>query len=723
MALSDYTLTTQLSSHSHHEVWRASHDVRGGEYTIRLVPRPDNMQERQAFLDRLQQLQSIRHLGLCEISEVGEADSRIYIVSPYYYGGDLAAALARGLSIADVRHIISELCDALHVLHMHGFVHGDVKPANVVFEVTGRVVLIDGAYLDSPTATRSFSPGYSAPELARGGSLQPACDVFSLGAMIVRVLHGELPWRASTDQSIRTRGASDSLPPLGPQYAMFSSFLESTTAFDPAARLSSMLQVKSALNTIGASGELTTVAVKSDLIETQEIRDVLPPLQMGESALGRNVEHFDRRSVVSWTAVAVIALAGVVAVFNGLYHISTVQRLLADAGIFDNPALVEARLNAQGLSVDPMQNLQSIVAAYQVVLTFDPKDESAIEGIAAARTKWEREFEMSLQLNDLAVAQNRLNELRAIYPDDIKTLSMFDELQVRRHALRLTSDTVALLNVSGPDDSASAEMALHAFREVLRLYPASAAAMGALDDLASHFTDLAANEVENENIQAAMNALNNARLANPAYQDLAVVREKIQRATTVRDEIEARLAEARILRQTNKLIDPPDRNAAVLYHSVLTTDPDNTEALNGLGELSALVVNQFHSHLEAREFSAVRNLIDRAKTVGLYPASLMHMETALDAELANISEAASLVVQAQQQLTDGFITEPADRNAVTLLLNARKLDATNSHINELLAQCVNRLAAVAADANTYGLDDVAATYASLAAQLEADAGI
>ena len=387
----------------------------------------------------------------------------------------------------------------------------------------------------------------------------------------------------------------------------------------------------------------------------------------------------------------------------------------------ENAALVEARLNAEALVADPNQNLPSIVAAYEAVLVIEPEDEDAIEAINSARISWEDDFAAALTQNDLNIAQNRLDDLLEIFPDDSRLQTMFDELQTRRYALQLQTDTLALLRVNAHQPEASAEIALGQFREVIRLYPASIVAASELDKLAAHFSAVATREIELGNLQAAMDSLSKAGLANSSYFELATVRERIQRAATLQEEIADRLAEASDLSRAGQLIDPPQRNAAMLFHSVLTTDPDNEIALRGLAAVSNLVVAQFDEHLQSREFGEIRHIIERAKTVGLYPASIMQMESSLASELDNISEAADFVVLAERLIADGYITEPSNNNALVALRNARQLDASNARISELFTECVARLSAVASDARTFGLDDVATTYSTLAAQVAMDA--
>ncbi len=721
MEIPGYQLIQRIEARTDYELHLATNDEQLGHFVVRVQTFNGDQEDQHAYVEALESIRDIRHPNLCEIVEIGQIGSSVYVVTPYYPGGTLSDILASGLSMARLLRIATSMCDALKVLHARDQAHGDIKPSNVVFDNMGSPVLIDYACLQPQFPKRQFTPGYSAPEIAHGEAPTATCDIFSLGVLLYRILNGELPWLVVDTEEPTTRSASDPLPSLGPQHAAFQDLIERMVAYEPQERMQDIEQVKLMLESIESAGDLNTVAVKSDLISTEEITAVLPRFPEASDSSSERSRARRRASVVHLTVLYSVCLVGLWSMAVGLYEIPATKRMLADIGVLENAALVEARLNAEALVADPNQNLQSIVAAYEAVLVIEPEDGDAIAAINTARSRWEDDFSTALTQNDLSVAQNRLDDLLEIFPDDGRLQPMFDELQTRRHALRLQSDTLALLRVTDQAPEASAEMALGAFREVIRLYPASVEAARELDKLAAHFSAEATREIDFGNLQAAMDSLSKAGLANPSYGELATVREKIRRAATLQEEIETRLAQASDLQNEGRLIDPPQRNAATLFHSVLTTDPDNEVALRGLSDVSNLVVVEFDEYLRVRDFGEIRHVIERAKTVGLYPGSIIHMESSLAQELDKISEAADFVVLAERLIADGYITEPTDNNALIALRKARSLDAANVRVGELFAECVTRLSAVASDARTFGLESVATTYSTLAAQVAVDA--
>ena len=124
-----------------------------------------------------------------------------WLVMEYLPSRSLAAVLAEEgpLPPAEVARIGAQIADALSAVHEAGIVHGDVKPGNVLLTADGVAKITDfgvsRATWDT-TATGSNTvagtPGYFAPEVARGQDPTPASDVFSLGATLYAAVENEL---------------------------------------------------------------------------------------------------------------------------------------------------------------------------------------------------------------------------------------------------------------------------------------------------------------------------------------------------------------------------------------------------------------------------------------------------------------------------------------------------------------------------------------------------
>jgi eukaryotic-like serine/threonine-protein kinase len=100
----------------------------------------------------------------------------------------------RRVGPADVAMLGMQLSSGLGYLHDAGWLHLDVKPANVVASA-GRAVLIDLS-LAVPVGTRGGGGtfDYLSPEQARGDTLTEAADVWGLGATLHAVMAGRPPY-------------------------------------------------------------------------------------------------------------------------------------------------------------------------------------------------------------------------------------------------------------------------------------------------------------------------------------------------------------------------------------------------------------------------------------------------------------------------------------------------------------------------------------------------
>ncbi|MBP7678621.1 MAG: protein kinase [Thermoanaerobaculia bacterium] len=146
----------------------------------------------------------LEHPNVLPIYGFGVEDGVAYIEMPYLSGGTLGSRLDAGPppSPETVCEWVEALAPALDAAHARGIIHRDIKAVNVLFDQSGRIVLGDFGLAKNvadrsgltATGTLMGTPMYLSPEQARGQSLTPASDQFSLGVLAYRMLAGQLPW-------------------------------------------------------------------------------------------------------------------------------------------------------------------------------------------------------------------------------------------------------------------------------------------------------------------------------------------------------------------------------------------------------------------------------------------------------------------------------------------------------------------------------------------------
>ncbi|HYF40622.1 MAG TPA: serine/threonine-protein kinase, partial [Gemmatimonadales bacterium] len=164
----------------------------------KLIPRFQQEAKTAARLD---------HPNIIPIYRVESEAGLVYFVMKYVTGHSLDQFLDKGpVSFDTARRILREAALALGHAHQRGIVHRDVKPANIMLEADGRVMLTDfgiSKALDGGTALTGTgaiigTPHYMAPEQAKGLEVDGRADQYSLGVVGHHLLTGKQPFDGSS---------------------------------------------------------------------------------------------------------------------------------------------------------------------------------------------------------------------------------------------------------------------------------------------------------------------------------------------------------------------------------------------------------------------------------------------------------------------------------------------------------------------------------------------
>ena len=170
----------------------------------------DSQQTLVRFRREAEAAASLDHPNILPIYEVSESDDGLPFFSMKFAAGGSLQDAARALR-KDPRRIITlmaKVTRAVQYAHLHGILHRDLKPGNILLDGRGEPLVSDfglAKWLDtSSDLTRTLmifgTPGYIAPEQAKGAakSLTPAADIYSLGAVLFDLLPAERHSSANT---------------------------------------------------------------------------------------------------------------------------------------------------------------------------------------------------------------------------------------------------------------------------------------------------------------------------------------------------------------------------------------------------------------------------------------------------------------------------------------------------------------------------------------------
>jgi WD40 repeat protein/tRNA A-37 threonylcarbamoyl transferase component Bud32 len=205
-----YRLMDRVGEGAHAEVFRATDPVLSREVAIKISRWPivEGSDAAKRFLREAESIAQLQHPGIVSVYEFGRQDDRLFIVEELLTDGTLDERLRHGpVEPAKAVGWMREICNAVDYAHQCGVIHRDLKPANVLVDRHGRLRVGDfglaakreGNLRLTHDGDMLGTPAYMAPEqVEAAGNIQPATDVYALGAILYQMLTGSLPFSGPT---------------------------------------------------------------------------------------------------------------------------------------------------------------------------------------------------------------------------------------------------------------------------------------------------------------------------------------------------------------------------------------------------------------------------------------------------------------------------------------------------------------------------------------------
>lgn len=206
--LGNWELVALLGAGRFCQVFRArplASDDSAANYAVKVLsetwaadPRGLELLSREAHVGR-----KVSHPHLLPILASSLREAPYFLVMPCLEGETLARRLARGrLQAPQALWIARQIAEALGALEAEGWLHGDLKPANIMLSPTGHATLFDLGFARSTKEAGSVADRplvgtlhYVAPELITSAlAVDARSDFYSLGVMLFEMLAGRLPF-------------------------------------------------------------------------------------------------------------------------------------------------------------------------------------------------------------------------------------------------------------------------------------------------------------------------------------------------------------------------------------------------------------------------------------------------------------------------------------------------------------------------------------------------
>ncbi|MBK7582558.1 MAG: sigma 54-interacting transcriptional regulator [Myxococcales bacterium] len=275
------------------EVW-AVRD-RHGEKSLALKVLAEGASEREmaALVREAVALSGLEGLGVPRVVRFGRlpGSGRPFMVRELVEGQSLGDLIDGGLDVERTLDALARSAEQLTLVHRAGLLHGDIKPANIIVEESGRATLVDlglaAPWRETGTAAEGLTPRYAAPELMAGGPLTVRAEVYALGVALAEAIEHAKSLKKEVVarlESVVERATHDDPSRRHPSADEFASELRHAALLGPPEHASNAAAIWPVVGIDGAASQLLTAI---DRLTPGAVLRLAGPRGSGQSALMR----------------------------------------------------------------------------------------------------------------------------------------------------------------------------------------------------------------------------------------------------------------------------------------------------------------------------------------------------------------------------------------------------------------------------------------------------
>ena len=173
--------------------------------------------------DEIELMQELKHPNIVKYIDTIKTKAYLHIVLEYVENGSLQNVIRKFGSFSEslTAIYITQVLKGLEYLHVQGVLHRDIKAANILTTKEGMVKLADFGVATKLSADGLAgeqgvvgSPYWIAPEIIEMSTPTAACDIWSVGCIVIELLTGKPPYYELAPMAALFRIVQDDYPPL-----------------------------------------------------------------------------------------------------------------------------------------------------------------------------------------------------------------------------------------------------------------------------------------------------------------------------------------------------------------------------------------------------------------------------------------------------------------------------------------------------------------------------
>ncbi len=535
------------------------------------------------FLKEGKIIAQLSHPNIVTVHDIGAFESKYYMALEYAKAGNLAKRL-KTISRDESLAIIKQIASALGYAHSRGFVHRDVKPANVLFRDDQSVLLSDfgiakGMHSKSQLTMIGWSigtPEYMSPEQATGKPVSPQGDLYSLGIMLYQMLAGERPYVGDDPFTTALMHVNEPIPDLPKHCGEFQPIVSRLLQKKPADRFSDAWELIRAIEEIQARGTPVISLANKRPAAGKKSRAFGPTVPTGRqhtagratsataSALRLEGLEEEHKTLISQIGTAIGtahkaaveisstlglkvrrnisalqwglgALALLTVIGSGIYLVE----LLGPFGGVDLAARAVRPKNSTDYIRAKDTYLREVTTAYRGILQIDPKDTSVREESKEIASKYEQLARSSWASVDRELSLALVDQGLGLVPQHTGLLALKTELEKTHSGTELSLSAREKIErwIRQAEDHLAASRfilpignnAVEAYRNILQLDPNNETALRGLNRMADIFEQAARADLNKGDVKKARLRAEQGLMISPNHASLQSLRKALAR--------------------------------------------------------------------------------------------------------------------------------------------------------------------------------------------------